>query len=300
MKASKEIGTYLLHNKETDETYVGSGVLSDREYDHFYKLQNNKHANKKLQEAYNKNPNFDFVDVKTETRDEAFDFEQSILDEFKGNPLLLNIVLNARYGPPPNFKPSLETIERLRSINIGRKHTEETKRKVAEASKGRTHNLGRILTKEHKEKISESLMGHKVSNETKEKQRQGNLGKIVSEETKEKLRLHNLGNKHTEESKEKMSLAHKGIPKTQEWKDKIGEGNKGKIISKEQRDKVSKVHKGKIISQEQKEKLSIKVTINGVNYNSMTEAANSLGLKKSTVSNRIKNSNFKEWERSES
>ena len=118
MKNNDKVGFYILHNPNTDETYVGSGVLDKRKKTHDYFLKNNDHYNYKLQEAYNKDPNFDFVAVPTETREEAFDAEQSIINEFKGNPLLLNISLDARV------------------VSVG-KHSDETKEKNRQATKKR-------------------------------------------------------------------------------------------------------------------------------------------------------------------
>ena len=58
-----------------------------------------------------------------------------------------------------------------RQANIGKKRTEETKRKISESNKG---------------KVS-SLRGRERTEETKRKIGDGNRGKIVSEETKKKL-----------------------------------------------------------------------------------------------------------------
>ena len=61
-------------------------------------------------------------------------------------------------------------------------HTEEVKRNMSKAQKGR------IFTEEHRRKLSEA---HK--------------GKIISKETKRKISEAGKGRKHTEESKRKMS-----------------------------------------------------------------------------------------------
>ena len=92
MSEEKEVGVYILHNKNTDETYAGSGVLEDRKASHFYYLNAGKegrrnkdgklirHPNRKLQAAYNRDSNFDFVAIPTETREEATQAEQSLID----------------------------------------------------------------------------------------------------------------------------------------------------------------------------------------------------------------------------
>lgn len=65
-------------------------------------------------------------------------------------------------------------------------------------------NLGRKFTEEHKRKIG-----------------LGNKGKIVSEESKLKNRLVHLGKKASEGAKHKMSLIHKGKQLSEEHKVKL-------------------------------------------------------------------------------
>lgn len=69
----------------------------------------------------------------------------------------------------------------------GKKHTEETKKKLRLARKDR------VITDETKRKISES-----------------NKGKTISEEQKEKLRIINIGKKLSIETKKKISDSKKG------------------------------------------------------------------------------------------
>lgn len=84
----------------------------------------------------------------------------------------------------------------------GQKHTEEAKRKVSEANKGRRH------TKEFIEELRERMIGNKYS-----------INNTLSKEHKEKLRIINMGNKyranyrgwkHSIETRQKMSEAQKG------------------------------------------------------------------------------------------
>lgn len=86
--------------------------------------------------------------------------------------------------------------------NTGIKRSEEFKNKL------RQLNLGKRHTEETKKKISLNNPRH-------------NLGKKLSDEVKEKLRNYNLGKKHSEITKSKISLGNKGKkrPHTQKWKD---------------------------------------------------------------------------------
>ena len=81
-----------------------------------------------------------------------------------------------------------EEIYKNRKTFLGRKHTEETKKKISE-SKKRQERLG--LTKSHNEEWrknqSEKLMGHTVSEEQRKKVSASLKGKSKSEEHKRKL-----------------------------------------------------------------------------------------------------------------
>lgn len=92
----------------------------------------------------------------------------------------------------------------------GKKHTEESKRKMSESSKGqKAWNKGIPHTEETKKKLSEAKKGISLSEETKRKISEANQGKEVSEETREKLRQANLGKKHSDETRQKLSFVVK-------------------------------------------------------------------------------------------
>ena len=103
----------------------------------------------------------------------------------------------------------------------GKKHTEETKRKMSEDRKGMKH------TEETKRKMSEARKG-----------------KTLSEETKRKMSEAKKGIKHTEEHKRNMREAKKGMKHTEESKRKISETKKGRTFSEEHKRKISEAKKG--------------------------------------------------------
>jgi len=78
------------------------------------------------------------------------------------------------------------------SKNHRKYNSEETRKKMGESKKGNQYNLGRKLTEEHKRKIG-----------------QANLGKQRSQEVKERLRQFHLGKHHSKEAKQKMSISNK-------------------------------------------------------------------------------------------
>ena len=116
--------------------------------------------------------------------------------------------------------------------NTAGKHSEESKKKMSEARKGKH------LSKEHKNKMSEA---HK--------------GKRHSEEHKNKIREAHKGKRHSEETRNKMSEANTGENNywygkhlSKEHKNKIGEAKKG-----EKHPKAKKVYCNGVIFQTAKE-----------------------------------------------
>ena len=164
-------------------------------------------------------------------------------------------------GTKRTYNVSSRQYERLKnewSIRIsecrkGTTHTDETKRKISEASSNRwrtkrqeiiksmtgvskpprtqehLENLSKALMgisrgempQEHKNKISKSLKGYEKTNEHLENISKANTGKTHTEETKQKLREVNMGKTHSEETKQKMREAHKGKTHSDESREKM-------------------------------------------------------------------------------
>ena len=138
--------------------------------------------------------------------DAAYDFEQLLIHESWGNKSMLNKVCH--YGASPRF------------TMIGQRHSEEHKRKMSEALKGKP------LSEEHKLNISEALKGLTRSEETKCKISEAKKGNPRVMEHLQKLSEARKGTFHSEETKRKMSEARKGNPRwpcSEETKRKISE-----------------------------------------------------------------------------
>lgn len=90
------------------------------------------------------------------------------------------------------------------------KHTDETKKKMSKARKGKHH----------------------ITDEGKERIRVANTGRIMKEETKQKLRDANIGKKHTQETKNKMSESRKGKKYPERKGKKVICINTGKIYNR--------------------------------------------------------------------
>lgn len=95
----------------------------------------------------------------------------------------------------------------------GKKFTDEQRKKLSEAKKGRPANN----------------KGIPMSEAQKELLRKLNTGKKHSEETKQKIKNIHLGSKRTEETKRKQSIAATGHIVSEETRQKISNANKGKM-----------------------------------------------------------------------
>lgn len=91
------------------------------------------------------------------------------------------------------------------------RRSEETKRKLSEANKGKKRSATAIektaskLRGRKRPELSERLKGRTVSDATKEKIAAANRGKIVSTETKQKIREARTKQIFTDETKQKLS-----------------------------------------------------------------------------------------------
>ena len=85
------------------------------------------------------------------------------------------IALGMYYNRPASELIFLTTREH-RAYNKGKRHTEESKKKNAEAHKGNKNMLGKKHSEESKKKMRESHKGKKMSEESKNKNREAHKG----------------------------------------------------------------------------------------------------------------------------
>lgn len=159
---------------------------------HKSRLRCNHHDNPIVQNTWNKYGELSFrIELVEEVSpEELLKVEDVYTKRYHGTPHCMNIAIDAsspsrgrKMGPRPN-----EVKLKLRLANLGKHHSEETKKKIADAHKGRI-----------------------VSESTREKLRFANLGKQHSKESKEKMRNNHLGKKASETTKQLMSKSHVGI-----------------------------------------------------------------------------------------
>lgn len=202
---TKEVGVYMLYNSDTGEEYVGSGDLQRRKSTHFSDLRNNQHPNWKLQRAYNRNPNFNFIAFPTDTRRLAAEIEQEMINKLYGEPFFLNIststdapMLGRTHSPEARAKISQRFLGQP-SPHRGIPMAEETKVKLSTKAIERWSNpeererhsqklIGRKLSPEHVENVRSALTGRSLSEEHKTKIGEASRGRVDSLETLEKRR----------------------------------------------------------------------------------------------------------------
>ena len=143
-------------------------------------------------------------------------------------------------------------------LHTGWHHTEETKKKIGDAHRGRKRPVESV------EKMRKALTGRHLSPEHVEKLRIAGTGRKQTPESIEKTRRALLGRKHgplSEETKKKLSEALRGTKmgdsnpaKRPEVRAKISEKSKWRKPSEETRRKLSEAHRN--ISDETRAKMS--------------------------------------------
>jgi len=176
---------YSITNKVNDKRYIGiTGDMYNRRRAHLWALRNNKHSNAKLQNAWNKHKedNFEIEVIKSfdaKSRDYALSIEVDYIEKYDCFKSGYNMSTGAD-GTVMQM-PSKETIaKRSKKMMgnkhmLGRKHSEETKRKIGKAHKGK-----------------------RVSESTRELNRQFMKGRFVGKDNPF------YGKSHTEETKLKL------------------------------------------------------------------------------------------------
>lgn len=292
--SSNKPGVYQIKNLVNNKIYIGSAKnFSTRFSQHIKSLQNNKHQNKHLQYAFNKDGSDNFLFEVLEVLEDSikeyrFQIEQEYIDEY---------IKNNDWENCYNFNK--KTIQKERFCFS--KTPEETKRKISKASKKLWQNPEHIKymsdtikkiweDSEYKENFIKKIKeNYKNNPELKQKQsdhfkelwknpEHRELIKLSREEfwsnpenvLKYSERMKNF--KHSDETKENLRQINTGKELSKETKHKIKNSVEKLWEDKNYREMQTENKKGKIHSQETKDKL--KIIIQG---------------RKKTISNDMKN-----------
>lgn len=149
-----KFGIYGIRNLINGKTYIGqTGENFQRRFlHHNWKLHDNSHDNSFLQCAYNKygDSSFEFVIIEIVTDSKMLDeLEIKYIKEYKDKSLSYNMLDGG--GGRRGFKMSESTKKLIGEKNrvhmTGKKHSDETKRKMSEARKDNTFFLNNNNTK---------------------------------------------------------------------------------------------------------------------------------------------------------
>lgn len=170
-------GVYCIKNAIDRRLYIGSTVLGfyDRFKSHLYFLRKNQHGNAYLQAFVNKHGEdkliFEILEI-VEDKEKVLEREQAWIDQYWETGLLFNTARDAK------------------APMLGRKLTEESKKKMSQSQKGNTYCLGHKKSDETKKKTSLALkgnvncLGHKHTEKSKEKMRKSRLTFLSKREVK--------------------------------------------------------------------------------------------------------------------
>lgn len=212
-------GIYKIQNKLDGKIYIGSAArLSKRLQEHRWYLNLGKHCNQKLQRAWMKygEEAFEFSTLLICSKENLLDYEQRCIDGFDSVKSGYNICPTA--GSPSGRIPSVDTREKIRAANTGKKVSDETKSRLSLLNKGKKH------TESTKAKCAAANVGKKHSLETLKKMSEVQKGKVISEEQRKRLSELLVGRKLPASTRAKMSASRTGKPRSPEARANISAG----------------------------------------------------------------------------
>lgn len=172
------VGVYLISSERGQ--YVGSSSnIKGRWSQHRYQLRNKTHANKKLQNAWNKygEDNFKFEILSICSEALLLFHEQYYIDTLKPR---YNLVLVA--GRNTGMVHSPEAIAKMSKVGRGRKLSKAARKKISLA------NRKRVQSEETRAKISASNKGRRNSPEAIAKIAASKLGKPHTRKSRSNMR----------------------------------------------------------------------------------------------------------------
>lgn len=156
----KAPGAYTIVDKDDDVVYAGSSNnLYQRYHEHRHTLKKGNHRNAGLQ-ALSNDSLLRFHGTPTETKDEALNIEQTLINEHMGKPKFCNRSTDARVHATGHVI-SPETQAKMTASRTGQKRDPAIAQKVIEIKRllG-TDGRGVPQTQEHRDKRSAAMREH--------------------------------------------------------------------------------------------------------------------------------------------
>ena len=152
-KYKDKFGIYCIINIISGDAYIGqtSEGFQRRYWHHRWKLKNNSHDNQHLQKAWNAygENNFEFIPIKVvENKNLLNDLEIKYINIYRELNHCYNIIDGgncSRKGIPLSDEHKRKIAEKNRKNMLGRKASEETKRKMSKSRKGKVNQTKTLI-----------------------------------------------------------------------------------------------------------------------------------------------------------
>ena len=198
------VGVYKITNKVDNMIYIGQSWNIEKRWKIHKSHSHNERLKRSIKKYGIENFTFEMLFTINPESDTKKNIQIEIDKKEKEYILLYNSInegYNLREGGSEKWPLPQWQKEKL-NRNKPKHHSEETKRKMSEAHKGK------VISEEQKKMISAVHKGKIVTEETRKKMSESSKNKIVSEETRKKI-----------------SKAMKNRVLTKEWKNKISKSN---------------------------------------------------------------------------
>lgn len=160
-------------------------------------------------------------------------------DTLSNHPNKVEIYQRAALNRPKTRSESWR--RNIRLGGLGRKVSDETREKIQERVSGSGNGMfGKKHSNETKRRMAEYSRNRVVSPETREKLGNIHRGKILTDETKLKISRAKTGSHHSEETRMRMRLSHLGTTLSPETRAKVSRALTGRTFSATHRERLSK------------------------------------------------------------